>query len=81
MMDELAPPEPDVKCSALGISQVWAWSHRTKGEIRGVPTGTGYFTSGQKPLVSMLTLKKEAQGKKNVFSRQQASIKVLRGSE
>lgn len=55
---ELDPPEPQGKSSTLGTSQVWAWSHCTKGEIRGVPTGTGYFTSGQRRLASTLMLKR-----------------------
>lgn len=58
MVAELDPPEPVGKSSALGTSQVWAWSHCISGEMRGVPTGTGYFTAGQSLLPSMLILKR-----------------------
>jgi len=43
---EVEPPEPAGKSSALGTSQVWAWSHRTRGEISGVPGATGYWAAG-----------------------------------
>lgn len=58
MAAEFDPPEPEEKSATLGTSQVWAWSHCTRGEIIGVPTGTGYFTSEHRPLPSTLMLKR-----------------------
>ncbi|XP_038846838.1 fatty acid synthase-like [Salvelinus namaycush] len=56
MVAEVDPPEPAGKSSALGTSQVWVWSHCTRGEIRGVPAGTGYSTGGYSCLLSTLIL-------------------------
>lgn len=55
---ELDPPEEVGKSSTLGTSQDCVWSQCTKGEIIGVPTGTGYFTAGQSLLLSTLILKR-----------------------
>lgn len=61
MVAELDPPELEGKSSTLGTSQVWEWSHSTKGEINGVPTGTGYLTGGQRLLQSIVILKKKGE--------------------
>ena len=56
---EVEPPAPAGKSSALGTSQVWAWSHCSRGEMRGVPGGTGYCTRGYSLLLSTLMLERE----------------------
>lgn len=66
---ELDPPELEGKSSTLGTSQFWEWSHSTKGEIKGVPTGTGYVTGGQSLLQSMVILKRYIKKKSETVNK------------
>lgn len=62
---EVEPPDPAGKSSTLGTSQLWEWSHWIRGEMRGVPTGTGYLTAGYSCLLSILILQNKQE--KNIY--------------